>query len=237
MNDEDSTSPGLPTPPDYGGILVERDTTPLFSDGPSLHGQLYLCYIRPLCDTKQRTSLCPHSYQGIPLTSNEVWTTCNVKDVSSTPPDVGNILYGRDLCAEVIVLDSPDVPLVPKAQGLDNSLSQDLDLAKPSLKDDSLTPLEDFLAQMYDKKFEPRKAQAKLDEIIASMILLDLTLGAYFDGNISFRLLRGSLSLTALGYVDESNFYVILEFFDGRHNGNDEGEKLILTRMNFDEHI
>ena len=45
-----------------------------------------------------------------------------------------------DLCAEVSVLDSSDIPLVPKAQGLDNSLSQDLDLAKRSLKDGSLAP-------------------------------------------------------------------------------------------------
>ena len=37
-------------------------------------------------------------------------------------------------------MDSPDVPLVPKAQGSDNSLSQDLDLTKRSLKDGSLTP-------------------------------------------------------------------------------------------------
>ena len=46
-----------------------------------------------------------------------------------------------DLYAEVIVLDSSDIPLVPKAQGSDNSLSQDLNLAKRSLKDGSLTPL------------------------------------------------------------------------------------------------
>ena len=46
-----------------------------------------------------------------------------------------------DLCAEAIVLNSFDIPLVPKAQGSDSSLSQDLDLAKRSPKDGSLTPL------------------------------------------------------------------------------------------------
>ena len=69
--------------------------------------------------------------------ADEALTNLNVED-SSLP----------DLCAEVIILDSPDVPLVRKAQGSDNSLSQDLDLAKRSLKDGSLTPF--FFRQGFD---------------------------------------------------------------------------------------
>ena len=149
VNDSSPTAQYALTPPDDGGILVGRDMTSLFSDGPLSQGQLDFCYIRPLCDTEQRTSACPHSYQGIPLISNEAWTTCNVEDISSTPPDVRSILDGRDLCAEECIgndvnnkvkrLDKPKVKCAPGSNPV-----------KLPLKDDSLTPLSSDEASTVD---------------------------------------------------------------------------------------
>ena len=67
----------------------------------------------------------------------------------------------------------------------------------------------DFLTQMYDGKFTPTEAQAKLDEIIASLILLCPTLDGYFDEHITFKILRISLSLTALGYDNENRSFML----------------------------
>ena len=73
-----------------------------------------------------------HPPLAVPIAkkTNKALIALNVED-SSSP----------DLYAEVIVLDSSDIPPVSKAQGSDNGLSQDLNLAKLTLKDGSLTPL------------------------------------------------------------------------------------------------
>ena len=132
----------------------------------------------------------------------------------STLPDIGSIIDGRDmtLCAEVTVLDSSDIPPVPKAQSSDNSLSQDLDLAKLSLKDGSLTPFLDLMEEFLLARIDCTNAalQVKLDAFIVQLIRHMQAQGAtYLDTLIAYL----SKTIPTLGaYLDE-NIWCLVTFF------------------------